>query len=149
MQASFPQAPVCIPILPPLSQHALPVWLTDSACRGGRGGFWLRVPLLSLLPSTWGRPCVKAVLVEIDTDSGSRGAGKGVTGDDSGVSHMIQEAVGKTEAGQLSGSTAEVPTAPSITQPRTVVSKAPAPQAHSSQTQGRTDWPPVGVSYIP
>ena len=43
-------------------------------------GFGLEcLSYLSFPPLPWGRPCVKAVLIGVDTDSGSRGAGE-VTG---------------------------------------------------------------------
>ena len=65
---------------------------------------------LSFPPLPLGRPCVKAVLIVVDTDSGSKGAGE-VTGMILGSLTRSKEAVEKTEAGQLSGSTAGVPMA--------------------------------------
>ena len=76
MQASFSGGTRLHPSPPSLSQHALPVWLTDSACRGRRVGFGSeRLSHLSFPPLPLGRPCVKAVLRGADTDSGSQGAG--------------------------------------------------------------------------
>lgn len=46
---------------------------------GAGVGFGLECLSYLSFPLPWGRPCVKAVLVGIDTDSGSRGAGE-VTG---------------------------------------------------------------------
>lgn len=67
MQASFPSGAVCIPVLPPFpSMHCL-CGSRILPAEGAGGGFWLRVPLYLSFPLPWGRPCVKAVLVGIDT----------------------------------------------------------------------------------